>query len=84
MAHKMTELKFNQCEDVDLWLCGILLWADSDLRLYLWDDDNNVDKRSSVVAVLYGALSSRLVLMVPRSESSRDATKPSTIKATLL
>lgn len=84
MAHKTTELKFNQWEDVDLWLCGICLWADSDLRLHLWVSDNNGDKRSSVVAVLRGALSRCAILMVPRRKSSRGASKPSTGKVTLL
>lgn len=45
MAHKTTELKFNQWEAVDLWLSGIRSWADSDLRLHLWVSDNG-DKRA--------------------------------------
>lgn len=40
MAHKMTELKFNQWLEMDLWLTGIGLWVSFHYRLYEWICEN--------------------------------------------
>lgn len=81
MAHKTTVLKFNQWEDVYLWLCGTCLWAVSDLRLHLRTSDNNCDKQCG------GSSPQRTLKLSPDGTQKKElegASKPSTGKATLL
>lgn len=66
MAHKTSELKFNQGkEEMDLWLSGIGFWGSSNYRLHKWICEYNIDNRGCAMA----GYSSRLFLMFSRAIS---------------
>ncbi len=64
MAHKTTELKFNQVkEEMDLWLSGIGFWGSSNYRLHKLIWEYNTDNLGCAMAVILNVFSCYFVLM---------------------
>lgn len=58
MAHKTTELKFNQGkEEMDLWLPGTGFWGSSNYRLLKWICEYNTDNLGCAMAVILNVFS---------------------------